>query len=136
VHAKSRSVIPALASVHETDKYQTPQASWNSFEMRASRNQDEAPPWRGGLVDGPEGLNEEGQGAVEGHYLDDTLSDPRGELGGKSDLGRLVAPASVIRPARRAQGEVRLGHMKAALDNGGCSRVEGAEAPMPGGGSL
>jgi hypothetical protein len=99
--------------------------------------QDEAPPWRGGLVDGPEGLDEERQRAVERHHLNDALPDPHSELGAKGDLGRLVSlPARMIRPARWAQGEAGLGHMKAPLDNGGRRGVEGAETLVPCGGRV
>jgi hypothetical protein len=42
----------------------------------------------------------------------------------------------MIWPARWAQGEAGLGHMKTALNNGGRRGVEGAEALVPGGGRI
>jgi hypothetical protein len=105
--------------------------------VRDASVQDEAPPRRRGLIDRTEGLNKEGERAVAGNHLHDALPDPRGELGTKGDLGRLVAlPASMVWPARGAQGEAGLGHVKTALNHRGGGGIEGAEAAMPGSRSI
>ena len=98
--------------------------------------QDEAPPGCCGLVNRAQRLNEEREGAVHGNHLDDALPRPRGELGAKGDLGRLVPfPAGVIRAPGGTEGKTGFGHGDTRNDRAGRG-VEGAEAFVPGGGGV